>query len=144
MLEKFQKIYDVHDKASPEDWKALFEWLGKNNFPNVNFPENYVLFMEESNGGIYVSGEREYQFLSLKEIPEYYEVYMFSKFMPFAFPFAIDGCGNFYLFNFRQIDKNVYGVSAGNLGWGQDEYFQIASSFEELLLQKHSIEQHFT
>lgn len=86
MLEKFQKIYDVHDKAGPKDWKALSEWLEKNKFQNVNLPENYVLLMEESNGGIYVSGEREYQFLSLKEIPEYYEAYMFSKFMPFAFP----------------------------------------------------------
>ena len=143
MLEKFQKIYDVHDKAGPEDWKALSEWLEKNKFQNVNLPENYVLLMEESNGGIYVSGKREYQFLSLKEIPEYYEAYMFSKFMPFAFPFAMDGCGNFYLFNLRQTDKNVYGVSAGNLGWGQDEYFQIANNFEELISQKHSIEPQF-
>ncbi len=65
------------------------------------------MLMSESNGGVYMSGKREYQFLSLGEVPGYYETYMFYRFMPFAFPFAMDGCGNFYIFNFKETDENI-------------------------------------
>ena len=143
MLEKFEIIYSTNKKANDEDWKILFEWLTENNFPNTIFPESYVLLMSESNGGNYISGEREYQFLSLKEVTEYYEAYMFSKYMPFAFPFAMDGCGNFYIFNLKSTDKNIYCVSAGNMGWEQDEYFHVANNFEECLSQKDLLEKYF-
>lgn len=143
MLEKFEQIYTTKEQANSEDWEMLNVWLTANAFPDTSFPNAYILLLSESNGGGYIVGEREYQFLSLREATEYYEIYQFAKYMPFAFPFAMDGCGNFYIFNKNKPDECVYGVSAGNLGWEQDECFLIAGSFAECLTQRNRIEEYF-
>lgn len=62
-------------------------------------------------------------------------MYHFYEFMPFAYPFAMDGCGNFYIFNLRYEDVSVYAVCAGDMGWEEDEYYFVANSFKECLSQ---------
>lgn len=136
MLEVFEKIHCTNPKANNEELKKLYKWLKSNSFPSYSLSQDYLSLMHESNGGDYVNGEREYQFLALGEVVEYYEAYMFSEFMPYAFPFAMDGCGNFYIFNLRAEDSCVYAISAGNMGWEKDECYRIAGSFRECLAQK--------
>lgn len=68
-------------------------------------------------------------------------MYHFYEFMPFAYPFAMDGCGNFYIFNLRYEDVSVYAVCAGDMGWEEDECYFVANSFKECLSQpKHGDE----
>ncbi len=143
MLEMFEKTVIANEKAEEEDFAELSEWLAESDFPNTTLPKDYKTLISESNGGDFVKGEREYQFLSLKEVAEYYDAYGFADFMPFAFPFAMDGCGNFFLFDFRANDGKVYGVSSGDMGWDDDQCFQIADSFIECLAQTDLITEHF-
>lgn len=119
----------------------LYQWLSENDFPSCYLPEDYLDFMENSNNRTFVYGEREYQFLEYDEIMEYYDAYMFPQFMPYAFPFAMDGCGNFYIFNLREIDRCVYAVAAGNKGWEKDECIKVADNFTECLGQKYSLDE---
>ena len=60
--------------------------------------------------------------------------------MPFALPFAMNGCGNFFVFDMRTRSKKVYGVAANNMGWNTDEAYCIANDFEELLTQTFTID----
>jgi len=136
MLEAFENIYSKNPRANDKEVENLYRWLKNNGFPIHSLPQEYLDLMYESNGGDYVNGEREYQFLSFEEIIEYYEAYMFFEFMPYAYPFAMDGCGNFYIFNLRMVDNCVYVVSAGNMGWEKDECYKIAKSFSQCLAQK--------
>lgn len=140
MLEFFETIYCTNSEVKDDELKELYRWIEKNKFPQKSLPYDYISLMHESNGGIYMNGEREYQFLSLKEVTEYYEAYMFSEYMPYAYPFAMDGCGNFYVFNLRTDDECVYAVSAGNMGWESDECYKIAKTFKECLTQKQLLD----
>lgn len=135
MLELFEQIHIVSEPLKDDERNQLYLWLEKNSFPSCCLPEEYLSLMQESNGGDFISGEREYQFLSVAEAMDAYECYMFPKFMPFAFPFAMDGNGNFYIFNLRATDACVYIVSAGDLGWEEDECLKAAESFIECLKQ---------
>lgn len=136
MLELFEKVYVSGEKASDEELNILYQWLRDNSFPCCCLPQDYLNLIKESNGGDFMNGEREYQFLSTDKIIEYYHAYMFPLFMPYAFPFAMDGCGNFYIFNLRKNDECVYAVSAGDMGWKEDECVKIADNFMECLGQK--------
>lgn len=136
MLERFDHQYLVSEALKDAERNQLSLWLEQNNFPSRYLPEDYLSLMQESNGGDFTYGEREYQFLSITEVMDAYACYMFSKFMPFAFPFAMDGNGNFYIFNLRAADDHVYIVNAGNLGWEEDACFQIAESFVDCLKQE--------
>lgn len=129
MLELFEQIHIVSEPLKDDEQNQLYLWLEKNSFPSCCLPEEYLSLMQESNGGDFISGAREYQFLSVAEAMDAYECYMFPKFMPFAFPFAMDGNGNFYIFNLRAADACVYLVNAGYLSWEQDAYCKIAESF---------------
>lgn len=135
MLELFEKIYTANEKLTEDELHKLYIWFETNHFPSSYLPSTYLSLMRESNGGDFIYGEREYQFFSIDEVMEYYEAYMFSEFMPFAYPFAMDGCGNFFLFNLRAMDDCVYTASAGNMGWEKDECFKIANNFLECLQQ---------
>lgn len=136
MIEQFDTIYSKNKGANKEDFKRLSHWLHKQSFPSKILPEDYKTLISESNGGIFLYGEREYQFLSIEEVMEYYDLYHFYEFMPYAFPFAMDGCGNFYIFNQRYEDSSVYAVCAGDMGWEDDTYYFVAHNFKECLSQK--------
>lgn len=117
MLELFEAIYNQNRGATDQEIEELYEWLEQSEFPSIFLPNDYLDIMEESNGGGYLNGEREYQFFTIKEVMEFYKEFHFSRYMPYAFPFAMDGNGNFYLFNLRKRDEAVYWTSASNLGW---------------------------
>ena len=117
--------------ANDQALTALEQWLENADFPDISLPEEFLAFLRESNGGDFVKNGREFQMLSAEEIPEYYDAYNFARFMPYALPFAMDGNGNFYIFNKREKDGRVYSVSAGNLGW--DECELISNSFTDCL-----------
>lgn len=135
MIEKLT-IHELKKGALEQDFKNLSSWLQTKGSHSKNICEDYIAFIKESNGGIFTYGNREYQFLSLNEIVEYYEIYKFSLYMPLALPFAMDGRGNFYLFDMRKESNNIYGVHSVNIGWREDECFIIANSFTEMLEQK--------
>lgn len=135
MLELFTEIYKSEPRAEKSEIDRLKIWLRNNDFPICDLPEDYIEFLEESNGGGFLKGEREYQMFSIAEIMEFYEIYSFSEFMPYALPFAMDGYGDFYLFNLRWNDNNVYRVSANNIGWEEYNSFPVASSFKNCIIK---------
>ncbi|MBR1736834.1 MAG: SMI1/KNR4 family protein [Firmicutes bacterium] len=99
------------------------------------FPSGYFGLMFEIESGIFANGERLFQFFSLAEISEYYEFYNFAEYMPFALPFALDGCGNFYIFDFRSNNPCIYTVNSDNLSWDKNLCFKVADSFDKLINQ---------
>lgn len=115
-----------------EQLTALLKWLNKTNFLDILLPGEYIAFLRASNGGDFVNGSREFQMFSVEEIPKYYSAYNFAQYMPYALPFAMDGNGNFYIFNKREKDEQVYLVSASDLGW-DGEYELLAETFEDCL-----------
>ena len=119
--------------ACETELTALRQWMESRGFPDRSLPEEYIAFLRENNGGDFVKGGREFQMLSAGEISEYYDAYNFSRYMPYALPFAMDGNGNFYVFNKREQDGRVYLTSSGNLGWGDDEYELFADCFADCL-----------
>jgi hypothetical protein len=60
--------------------------------------------------------------------------YHLPEYMPGGLPFAFNGGGTFYLFDMREGavhgEYPVVCSHAGNLGWGPDACFLVASSFE--------------
>lgn len=107
----------------------LLRWL--RDFPDTELPDEYTAFLRESNGGDFVKNGREFQMFTAEEIPELYAAYKFPAYMPYALPFAMDGSGNFYVFNKRGRDNRIYLVAAGNMGW--DECSLLAESFGECI-----------
>lgn len=134
MLELFTEIYKLEPCAEQGEIDKLLLWLKNNSFPICDLPEDYLELLKESNGGGFLKGEREYQMLSISEIMDFYEIYSFSEFMPYALPFAMDGCGDFYLFNLRWEDTNVYRVPANDLDWEEYNSFAVAFSFKDCII----------
>lgn len=130
MLKDLFNYASAADPITEQQLSELHNWLKSENFPDMSLPEEYIAFLRESNGGDFVKGNREFQMFSAEEISEYYSAYNFSRYMPYALPFAMDGNGNFYIFDKREKSERVYLVSAGDLGWGGDiELF--AESFSD-------------
>lgn len=126
------ELFDYAAANPPVDENKLSEllkWL--RGFPDTELPDEYTAFLRESNGGDLVKNGRELQMFAAEEIPEYYAAYKFPVYMPYALPFAMDGNGNFYVFNKREHDNCIYLVAAGNMGW--DECFPIAENFRNLI-----------
>lgn len=140
-LISLEKIWEKKNGASAEEIEKLEAWLEKNGFPSQNLPQEYILFLRESNGGVFTHGEREYQFFAAEEVAEMYEAYSFQSYMPNAFPFALDGNGNFYLFDMRKENEAVYAASSSNMGWGADECYPVAESFAACLQQRETLDE---
>jgi len=66
-------------------------------------PDSYCNFLSWSNGGWARSGEREFGFLDTQSVVEFMETYEFARSMPGAVPYAWDGGGVFYVFDFRAV-----------------------------------------
>ncbi len=146
-ISKFKTVYSFKPAKRKhqviEDINKLYNWLEASNFPywdtrfvsekKGDFPSLYFALLFEFESGIFSNGERLFQFFSLSEIPIYYRDFNFEEYMPFALPFAMDGCGNFYILDFRKNDPCIYTVNSGNLGWDKDKYFKIFDNFDELI-----------
>lgn len=137
MLEYFTEIYKRKPMVKQSQINEMGMWLKNNLFPISKLPDDYLELLRESNGGDFRKGEAEYQMFSLLEVIEYYEMYNFSDFMPYALPFAMDGCGEFYLFNMRWNDGGVYKVHSCDMGWNSGQCRLIANSFRECVIQEN-------
>lgn len=135
MLNYFEKVWKANIGADDAEISEIENWMKEQAFPRSVLPSALITLLRKSNGGDFTVGQREYQLFSTAEICKTYETYQFDLYMPFALPWAMDGCGNFYVFNLRGEDAAVYAVSAGNMGWAPDECFRIANNFEECLTQ---------
>ena len=138
MLEYFDSLWSVSPRAAEEEIARLQAQLTAAGFPSVWLPAAYLDLLRESNGGDFAKGAREYQFFSAEEVLENYEAYQFARYMPFAFPFAMDGRGHFYVFDLRARDESVYLVHASDLGW-QDEARRIADDLNACLRQEEAL-----
>lgn len=128
MLELFDYA-EVDTPITEERLTELHQWLSENGFPDTELPGDLTAFLRESNGGDFVKNDREFQMFKAEEIPGFYKAYMFGEFMPYALPFAADGCGNLYIFDKRSSGSAVYLVDAGNMGWDGDGFELLAESF---------------
>ncbi len=130
MLDKFDYAA-VEPPADENSFAELRQWLSESGFPDTELDSGHEAFLRESNGGDFVKNDREFQMFKAEEIPGFYEAYMFGVFMPFALPFAADGCGNLYIFDKRKKNNAVYLVDAGNMDWDGDGVELLAESFSD-------------
>ena len=142
MIELFEKVWQRESGADETQLDELYNFLKSNHFPFCELPDTYIELLKESNGGDFTTGNREYQLFSAEETLQAYQSYNFSVYMPFSFPFAMDGCGNFYIFNLREKDDCVYAVSAGDLEW--EECYKIADYLVQCFRQKESLDDIFS
>lgn len=70
--------------------------------PARPLPPAYKTFLARSNGGTFVTGDREFQMLKAEELREYLFLYEWPETMPGSVPFALDGGGGFYLFDMSE------------------------------------------
>jgi hypothetical protein len=71
-------------------------------FPARPLPPSYLDFLCWSNGGFFLTGDRELQMLAAEELREYLLTYRLPYHRPGAVPFALDGGGGFYLFDLAE------------------------------------------
>lgn len=62
--------------------------------------------MRYSNGGEFQNGERYFQFFNTEDLREMNLAYELPEYMPGAVSFAMDGCGNHYMFDMREEKRN--------------------------------------
>jgi hypothetical protein len=104
-------------------------------------PPSYKAFLGWSNGGTFVTGDREFQMLKVQELREYLLLYDVPQHMPGAVPFGLDGDGAFYLFDLRDPpgDRGEYPVlyaPSKDLGYGSAVV--LGRSLEDVLRDKRS------
>jgi hypothetical protein len=104
-------------------------------FPTRPLPASYLLFLAWSNGGFFLTGDREFQMLAAEELREYLITYRVPYHMPGAVPFALDGGGSFFLFDLRSPadpagEYPVLFAPAGNLAF--DVAVSVARSFPDV------------
>ena len=138
MIELFEKIWQREPGADEVQLEKVYSFLRDNQFPVCELPDTYIELLKESNGGDFTTGNREYQLFSAEETLQAYQSYNFSVYMSFAFPFAMDGCGNFYIFNLREKDDCIYAVSSSDLEW--DECHKIANNLMQCFGQNESLD----
>jgi hypothetical protein len=90
------ELKEVRGRHGPDDPDPA-TW----SFPTRPFPPSYRSFLAWSNGGTFVTGEREFQMLMAQELREYLLLYDVPGLMPGAVPFGLNGAGGFYLFDMR-------------------------------------------
>ncbi|QYK63383.1 SMI1 / KNR4 family (SUKH-1) [Paenibacillus sp. S25] len=130
----FPKSSPFHDQYKPLDPVG---WL----LPQGQFPDSYMDFLKYSNGGEFQNGERYFQFFNTEDLREMNLAYELPHYMPGAVSFAMDGCGNHYMFDMREEQRNneypVLFAHSGSLGY--DECEQVAHSFIELCTEKSAL-----
>lgn len=139
MLEQFDEIISQNMPATEQDFYELYHWLEEKEFPVTILDTSYQNFLSESNGGGFLRGEREYQMFSMCEICDFYEIYAFETYMPHALPFAMDGYGNFFLFDMRKQNSFVYLVGANDMSWESEGCVRLAENFATLLEQTEPV-----
>ncbi|MBP1177543.1 hypothetical protein JOE49_004795 [Paenibacillus sp. PvR133] len=128
---KSSPFYDQYKPLDPVGW----------HLPQGQFPDSYMEFLKYSNGGEFQNGERYFQFFNTEDLREMNLAYELPEYMPGAVSFAMDGCGNHYMFDMREEKRNneypVLFAHSGSLGY--DECEQVAHSFIELCTEKWAL-----
>jgi hypothetical protein len=117
-------LHATYKSFDPRKWRP----------PSKPLPPSYMDFLEWSNGGSFVSGERRFDpFFSTPELRDYLVGYNVPEYMPDSLPFAFDGYGDFYLFDMRREpiegEYPILFTLSGNLGY--EDAILVASSFVE-------------
>lgn len=111
-------------------------------FPQRQLPSIYIDFLQFSNGGEFQTGDRYFQFFSMKQFREYNLAYEFPEYMKFAVSIGMDGCGNHYIFDMRkEMINNEYPILAAHSGsLDYEESVKVADSFMELCKGRMSMD----
>lgn len=89
---KSSPFYDQYQPLDPVGW----------HLPQGQFPDSYIELLKYSNGGEFQNGERCFQFFNTEDLREMNLAYELPEYMPGAVSFAMDGCGNHYMFDMRE------------------------------------------
>lgn len=111
----FPAGHPLHARYTPIDPRT---W----RLPGRGPPVSYLDFLRWSNGGYFVNGARSfYPLFAAGEVRGYLLSYHIPQYMPGVMPFALDGGGNFYLFDMRCASADgeypVLFVHAGTLSY---------------------------
>jgi hypothetical protein len=98
-------------------------------------PPSYKSFLGWSNGGLFITGEREFGMLKAQELREYMLLYDVPQYMSGAVPFALNGGGCLYLFDVRNPpdasgEYPILFAATDNLNY--DDSILVARSFPEV------------
>lgn len=121
----FPETDPLHNTYNPIECR---KW----RLPSRPLPCSYLEFLEWSNGGSFVSGERRFDpFFSTSELRDYLVGYNVPQYMPDSLPFAFDGYGDFYLFDMRcdpvEGEYPILFTLSGNLGY--EDALLLSASF---------------
>lgn len=117
-------LHQLYKPFDPAKW----------TIPDRPLPPSYLDFLRYADGGEFGNRERYFQFFSSGQLREMFLAYEFPEYMPGAVPFAMDGCGNHYIWDMRMPWKNgeypILVSHSGNLGY--EDAVIIADTFEML------------
>ncbi|MBE1444442.1 SMI1/KNR4 family protein [Paenibacillus sp. OAS669] len=127
------ELYDQYKPFDPALWKL----------PQKAFPASYLDFLRYSNGGEFQNGDRFFQFFGTDQLREYNLAYELPEYMKHAVSFAMDGCGNHYLFDMREErNNNEYPILVAHSGYlDYDGCVLVAESFLELCSGRTSMDE---
>ena len=93
---ELEKLFS-NDHHSPQPIKNVLSDMSD------RWPKSWLDFFSWSNGGIFLSGAREFgSILTIGEVRDYLVTCGMLLELPGAIPFAMDGSGSFYLFDVRR------------------------------------------
>ena len=134
---KNDRYYDLYHPFDPSVWIL----------PKGKLCGDFFTFMKWSNGGAFYLGERIIQLFALEEIRGFMLAYNIPEYMPKALPFAFNGGGRFYLFDMRNKSNNgeypIVCAPAGGLGWSEDSFRVVSSTFQGVFTDSFSIDDLF-
>lgn len=127
------------NSPQPVVFPRIMEELLRLKTPTLLLDEQ--LLVDGLDEGLLSEPEPEFGFLGT-EMAQYFDDYEFERWMPGAWPVALDGAGGFYCLDLRGVlngtepnDGSVPVVwsHAGNLGWNADEAGVCGKNLAEFL-----------
>lgn len=134
--------YTFYNKQNPlnEGHDIInLEQVWQDKLPTEFFlPDELLELLQFSNGGGIINGNREFGYLSLIDMRNYYFDYKLSKYTPLFLPVAFNGGGIFYAYDFRN-PKNItiVAVDAGDLEY--ESSIVIGQTLDEVLSKTNDI-----
>ncbi|SHJ11310.1 SMI1 / KNR4 family (SUKH-1) [Clostridium cavendishii DSM 21758] len=147
MIETLKKTWNK--ELSEEEKEGLNKWINPENwsFPQRVLPEAYLEFLKYDNGAIFGNGDRYFQFFTCQDdgnvgLREMNISYEFPEYMKGGVSFAMDGCGNHYIFDMRKEAVNgeypILTCSSGCLSFEDSKL--VGQTFFEVLNGKTSMD----
>ena len=102
--------------------------------PPLKLPDEYIELLHYSNGGQIIQGDIDFGFFSPDTIREFYISYGFAVSAPAFLPIALDGGGNFYVYDTRQpANFPILLMSAATIGYGADCWIFLGDTLASVL-----------